>query len=546
RVYVAGGKLFGVRVLDSSGGLVAEIPLAAGEGAGPEDIASARSVAAGTDGVLSVLEARAAGIPDRVVRFDGAPSFVGAWSGGAPSAGLIQPADVAIDRDGRVLVADPTHGQVQRFAADGTAVEVFPGASGSGASEVPGRSDDQRVAEPIAVAGGIEGDVYVSDRAARRVLRLDGSGAVQGVLGSGDGDGLGEFGEMGPGDLAFTHSASSQPLLLYVADPGNTRVQAFDLAGVAQFAFGAAGDATDEFCSGCVGHVATAPGGAVYVTETSALQRVLAHDWSGEHAFTFEGHLGEDSRFAPLTGIAYGPPDRLYLADPRLRVQAFSAQGQHLGDWETVDSRAGMRIAPSAVAADAKGLVYVADAYGGMVHVFGPTEPAGFRRELYRNPSLAGWPGDVGTVDEARLDWGDGPPGEGWPSDGSSARLYGRLAFPPGRSTLVVDVQGGCRVWVGEDLLVDEWQAHAGVHEHVFTEPPLDQRALIEFVDESGPASLAVQVRPGGATATSMATAPVTVTSTPTDSATATFTPWASATPNGDRRPVCLPLLVNR
>jgi len=78
-----------------------------------------------------------------------------------------------------------------------------------------------------------------------------------GVAGAADG----QFGAVGPAQVAVDSSGN-----VWVADPGNDRVQEFDGSGTFLAKFGTSGGGAGEL-SGPDG-VATAAGGVVYVADT--------------------------------------------------------------------------------------------------------------------------------------------------------------------------------------------------------------------------------------------------------------------------------------
>lgn len=64
---------------------------------------------------------------------------------------------------------------------------------------------------------------------------------------------------------------------------------------------------------------------------------------------------------------------------------------------------------------------------------------------------------------DARLefDWGDGAPGEGIGADRFSARWTGWLVpINDGPHTIISETDDGVRVWIGEQLIIDDWNGH--------------------------------------------------------------------------------------
>lgn len=54
--------------------------------------------------------------------------------------------------------------------------------------------------------------------------------------------------------------------------------------------------------------------------------------------------------------------------------------------------------------------------------------------------------------------WGHGGPADNLPADGFSSRFERTVPFDAGRYRFVVSADDGVRFWIGEDLIIDEWQ----------------------------------------------------------------------------------------
>ncbi|MBN1875687.1 MAG: hypothetical protein JXA33_15790 [Anaerolineae bacterium] len=78
--------------------------------------------------------------------------------------------------------------------------------------------------------------------------------------------------------------------------------------------------------------------------------------------------------------------------------------------------------------------------------------------EYYSNPDLAG--GTVYTDYESKVDfrWGSGSPDEAVPVDNFSARYTRDLWFDGGNYRFAYNADDGIRLWVGDQLVVDDWQ----------------------------------------------------------------------------------------
>jgi len=67
---------------------------------------------------------------------------------------------------------------------------------------------------------------------------------------------------------------------------------------------------------------------------------------------------------------------------------------------------------------------------------------------------------------DSRIDfaWGDGSPGQGVPADGFSVRWSGSIRLPrDGKYTFYTVSDDGIRLWVDDQLVIDNWTDHGEV-----------------------------------------------------------------------------------
>lgn len=145
--------------------------------------------------------------------FDGV-CFVRTWGQyGTDMGAFINPVGIAIGNAGRVYVAETGNNRVQRFDADGN-WQLMWGTAGNGDEEFRG---------PHGITVGPDGNVYVADAGNHRVQVFDADGAYVRQWGSlGDGDQ--EF--RTPQDIAVNDAG-----IVYVSELAGSRVKAFDATG---------------------------------------------------------------------------------------------------------------------------------------------------------------------------------------------------------------------------------------------------------------------------------------------------------------------------
>lgn len=81
-----------------------------------------------------------------------------------------------------------------------------------------------------------------------------------------------------------------------------------------------------------------------------------------------------------------------------------------------------------------------------------------WRGEYYSNPNLSGSPVLVRNDVAVSFNWGAGAPAGGLPADNFSARWTRNLSFPAGYYRFWLLVDDGVRLWVDNQLIVDQWR----------------------------------------------------------------------------------------
>lgn len=91
------------------------------------------------------------------------------------------------------------------------------------------------------------------------------------------------------------------------------------------------------------------------------------------------------------------------------------------------------------------------------VAVSAAPDPA-WRGEYYNNMNLAGAPIMVRDDATINFNWGTGSPGGGVPADNFSVNWTNFIYFTEGNYNFHVTVDDGVRVWVDDQLIIDQWK----------------------------------------------------------------------------------------
>ncbi len=271
-------------------------------------------LAVGADGSIYVSDA---GDADRIRRiapdgdvFTVAGSVPGFVDGVGAAARFSTPSGLAIDAGGTLYVADTGNNAIRRITPDGR-VSTYAGDGIAGDRDGPAHS--ARFNGPIGIAVDRAGRVIVADTYNDRIRAIEPDGTVRTLAGS-----TGPGWTDGQGQDARFHTPSGVAVSatgdILVADTGNGVVRVIDASGRVT----AAPWTYPEGLWRPVG-IATSPAGDIYVTDdrgrivevaAGGEPRTLAGSTPG-----FREGSGRDARFRGPTALVVTAPGRLVVAD---------------------------------------------------------------------------------------------------------------------------------------------------------------------------------------------------------------------------------------
>lgn len=152
--------------------------------------------------------------------------------GQARSAAMLYPTEVASDSLGNVYVADTENHRIRKVDNSGT-ITTIAGSGSSGFSGDGGLAVDAQLRYPYGLTVSPDGTIFIADYGNTRVRKVDPSGVISTVAGTGQWNFSGDGGPAtsatlkGPVSLAVLADGS-----LLVADYGNDRVRRVDPSGV--------------------------------------------------------------------------------------------------------------------------------------------------------------------------------------------------------------------------------------------------------------------------------------------------------------------------
>jgi sugar lactone lactonase YvrE len=248
----------------------------------------------------------------KVKKFDSALTYLYSV-GGFPAP--LYPNAIIILNGGTFFVSDTGNSNVLRYTDLGTSATL------AGLVGTP-RTQNGQFSEPLGVAVGPNGRIYVSDRFNHRIQVFNSSGGFVSKWGKNAGaGGYWNFGWLDGEFIIPSQIATDLSGKVYVADSGNARVQVFDANGVFIRKFGSFGSGNGQLIS-------------------------------------------------PI-GVAVDLLGNIFVSDyGNSRIQKFDANGNYLMQWGTYGTGDGQFRQPMELAVDALGYVYVADRVNGRVQKF--------------------------------------------------------------------------------------------------------------------------------------------------------------------------------
>jgi hypothetical protein len=127
----------------------------------------------------------------------------------------------------------------------------------------------------------------------------------------------------------------------------------------------------------------------------------------------------------------------------------------------------------------------------------GPQFP-NWRGVYFNTPNLTGAPVLVRDDRYLNQNWGEGSPGPGVNADFWSARWTRQVAVQPGRYRVVATSDDGSRVWINNQLVIDNWIDQTTTRSAEITANGNVATVVVEYYDNWGPAFLQVDLVPLG------------------------------------------------
>ena len=381
-------------------------------------------------------------IRGNVTTIAGIPGQRGGFEGGgsATAARLNRPVDVAADARGNVYVADAFNNRVRMISPAGTIMTI----AGTGERGYSGDGDpalDAQLAGPNGVLVDSAGNVYISDAGNFSLRKVDSSGIIDTVAGTGEAGDVGNGGPAIKARLRYPRGlAMDSSDNLFLADSGNDTVRQISEAGTIM-PFAGTGEPFDKRDGGPASmaqfgaprDIAADSAGNVYVLDSNRVRRIDPEGMIATIAGTGDfGHSGDGgpAMAAELEGptvLELDTNGNLYIANIRRvrkidvegTITTIAGTGERGFSGDGGPATAAQLNSARSIAVDSIGNVYIADYYNhrvrkidssGVITTFAGTgirdrtREFGYVRSTGDSESDYLWePGGVAPASEARL-----------------------------------------------------------------------------------------------------------------------------------------------
>ncbi len=346
----------------------------------------------------------------------------GGDGGPAVQAQLASPYGVAVDGAGNLFIADSFNHRIRKVDSSGVISTIAgPGESGDG-----GPAGGAQLRSPSGVAVDDSDNLYIADTGNHRVRKVDSMGTISTIAGTGE---RGFGGDGGPAVQAQLASPSGVAVdgagNLFIADTRNQRIRKVDssgtistVAGTGEFGFGGdGGPATEAQLSNPAG-MAVDGAGNLYIADlrdhrirkvdsTGTISTVAG---TGEFGFGGDGGPATEAQLFFPSGVALDAAGNLFIADQvnnRIRkvdssgtITTVAGAGEFGFSGDGGPATEAQLNSPADVTADASGNLYIADGSNRIRKV----DSAGVISTV-AGTGEQGFGGDGGPATEARLDF---------------------------------------------------------------------------------------------------------------------------------------------
>ena len=339
--------------------------------------------------------------------------------GPAIEADLVGVQDVATDTRGNVYVA--THRRIRKIDTSGV-ITTIAGTGQDGDPRDRGPAAEAGLSSNLAVAADAEGNVYIADTGDHRVRRVDADGIITTLAGTGESGYSGDGGSASEAQLDSPGGVAVDPNgRVYVADGQNLRIRRIDATGVITTIagtgdWGSSGDGgpASEADLGWVSDVGIDAGGHVYAAASGRIRRIDSGGTittlagSGDYFWSHDGGTALRTPLYSPAGVALiasgdlvfiDRGERAWRLDASGTMTPFAGTGYCCYDGQEGPATAVTLSGLNGIAADAGGNVYLVARWKNRIL---KVDPSGIL-SILAGTGVEGYSGDGGPAARAAI-----------------------------------------------------------------------------------------------------------------------------------------------
>jgi len=317
--------------------------------------------------------------------------------GAATSAQLSLPYGVAADSSGNVYIADNSSSVIRKVDTSGK-ISTIAGTGAAGYSGDGGAATSAQLAYPYKVAVDGSGNIYISDTNNCRVRKIDTSGKISTIAGTGVRGYSGDGGAATSAQISYPRGlAVDSSGNIYIVDGGNNVIRKVDasgkigtIAGTGTKGYSGDGGAATSAQLNNICELAVDSSGNVYIADTYN-HRIRKIDTSGKIntiagtgviGYSGDGGAATSAKINYPYGVAVDSSGSVYIADGgNFRVRKIDTSGKiitiagtgasgYSGDGGAATSA--VMNCPYGLAADSSGNIYVTDYHNCAIRKLSP------------------------------------------------------------------------------------------------------------------------------------------------------------------------------